>query len=249
MPQSSRGYQLQSMISVACGFVYRLSSSNDNMGYNAARRTCRGRCRERSMLKTLRRLFVTEGSRRPSRCRPTARSRLPTCCAAAGSSSGTSPRSSSGPCGSWAPRRWCARASRTAACCRPACSCPAPARPTCWRSPSAPSSPRSPTGRSFAANGMPLKLAVNVPVSALVNLPIADIVREHAADGRELARPDPRSDRGRDHPRPQARQRRRRAAAGRALLARARRFRRRLFLDRAAASSCRSASSRSTAPM
>ena len=62
----------------------------------------------------------------------------------------------------------------------------------------------------FAANGLSLKIAVNVPVSALVKLPISDDGARGAADGGELAGPHPGSHRGRDHPRPQACQRCRR---------------------------------------
>ena len=58
----------------------------------------------------------------------------------------------------------------------------------------------------FAANGLSLKIAVNVPVSALVKLPISTMVRELRPARGKLAGPDPGSDRGRDHRRPQARQ-------------------------------------------
>ena len=101
----------------------------------------------------------------------------------------------------------------------------------------------------FAANGLSLKIAVNVPVSALIKLPISAMVREHAADGGKLAGPDPGSDRGRDHratssspttPPPSCRPRaaRWRSTISAPAIPRSR-----------GSSSCRSASSRSTAPM
>ena len=138
--------------------------------------------------------------------------------------------------------------SARAACCRPASSCPARARRTCWRSPSASSSPRCRDWEDCAANGVSMKFAVNVPVSALVKLPIADILREERPQSanwpglilevtedeiiHDLKIANDVAD----------------ALRASQLHARARRFRRRLFLARAPASSCRSASSRSTAP-
>ena len=100
-----------------------------------------------------------------------------------------------------------------------------------------------------AAHGMSVKLAVNVPVSALVNLPIPDDPARGAAEGGELAGPHPRSHRGRDHPRPQDRQR------GRRRVARVRIARWRSTISAPAiprsrgCGSCHSASSRSTAAM
>ena len=175
--------------------------------------------------------------------------RSPKCSSATGSSSGTSPRSNCTPCGSSAPRRWCARGIPTRGMSPPAVFLP------------------------DAEEDDMLALTERVILTALgdwehlrrarrvaeargqragVGLrQIAD--RAHAARGAaargELAGPDPGSHRGPDHPRSRSRQRRRRRVARAQLHARARRFRRRLFVAGAAARNCRSASSRSTAAM
>ena len=86
----------------------------------------------------------------------------------------------------------------------------------------------------FAANGMAMKLAVNVPVSALVKLPITDMVREErpkAENWPGLILEVTEDEIIRDLKLANDAAERLQAVA---LLARARRFRRRLFLDRAA---------------
>ena len=134
---------------------------------------------------------------------------------AAGSSCGISPRSSSRPCGSPAPRRWCARAIRTRGVLPPGVFLPGASEADMLALTERVIVTALKDWNDFAANGMSLKIAVNVPVSALVKLPIARHGARAAPDGGELAGPDPGSDRGRDHPRPQARQRRRRASCRR----------------------------------
>ena len=57
-----------------------------------------------------------------------------------------------------------------------------------------------------AAQGVSLKLSVNVPASAFIKLPIAKMLREQRPRGRNLAGPHSRSDRGRGHARPCDRQ-------------------------------------------
>ena len=81
----------------------------------------------------------------------------------------------------------------------------------------------------FADAGFNLHLPINVPVSALWKLPIARLVVAEPAAIRELARPDPGSERGPDRARHRAGAEDRGRTQGLRRHHRRRRFRRRLF--------------------